>query len=43
MSAMLEAETVAGLETGFSMVLVAVALTSGLLLANVLVSPRRPL
>lgn len=43
LSAMLGEEAVLGLETAFSMVVSAVALVSGLFLANVLVSPRRSL
>lgn len=40
-AALLEQETVAGIQTGFTVVLVAISLATGLLAANALVSPRR--
>ncbi len=39
-SSLLERDVVSGVETGFRMVLVAIALVAGLLVANVLVQPR---
>jgi uncharacterized membrane protein YjjP (DUF1212 family) len=42
-AALLDHDVVAGLETAFRMVLVAMALVTGVLLANVLVPPRRSL
>lgn len=41
LSALLERETVAGVQTAFSMLLIAIALVTGLLLANAVVRPRR--
>lgn len=41
LSALLERETVTGVQTAFSMLLIAVALVTGLLLANAVVRPRR--
>lgn len=41
LASLLERQTVAGVQTGFSMLLVAVALVSGLLLANALLPPKR--
>jgi uncharacterized membrane protein YjjB (DUF3815 family) len=43
LSALLERETVAAVQTAFSMLLIAVALVTGLLLANALLPPRRTL
>jgi uncharacterized membrane protein YjjP (DUF1212 family) len=40
---MLESDVVSGVSTAFQMVLVAVALVAGILLANIAVPPRRPL
>lgn len=40
-SLMLEEQTVVGLETAFTMMLVAISLAIGLLFGNVLVPPRR--
>lgn len=42
-AAMVEQDTLAGIQTAFTVVLVAIALVTGLLLANVLVPPRRVL
>ena len=41
--ALLEHDAVSGIDTGFSMVMVGTALGSGLIVANVLAPPRRPL
>ena len=41
LSALLANEVVSGMETAFRMALVAVALVTGLLMANVVVGPRR--
>lgn len=41
LSALLERETLAGVQTAFSMLLIAIALVTGLLLANAVVRPRR--
>lgn len=43
MTAMLSADVISGVETAFSMILVAISLVAGLLLANVLVPARRAL
>ena len=41
LTALLNSETIRGVELGFSMVIVGVALVGGLLMANLLVSPKR--
>ena len=41
LTALLNGETIRGVELGFSMVIVGVALVGGLLMANLLVSPKR--
>lgn len=43
LSSLLEHDPLAGVQTAFTMTLVAVALVTGLLVANVVVPPRRPL
>ncbi|MCB1056939.1 MAG: threonine/serine exporter family protein, partial [Acidobacteria bacterium] len=43
MAALLERDTLTGLQTAFSMTVVAIALVTGLLIANVVLPPRRSL
>lgn len=43
LAALLQSDIVSGVDAGFAAILVGVALAAGLLLANVLVPPRRPL
>jgi uncharacterized membrane protein YjjB (DUF3815 family) len=43
LSSLLERDVVSGIDTAFAMVLIAISLVAGLLLANAAVAPRREL